>query len=294
MAVIPLRARGKILGVLWASMLKPKRVFSDYDMTLFESIGGQAAVAIDNINLFEEQRYISETLQRGFLPKRLPELKNTDIGIFYASATEAAVVGGDFYDILQSPNDQASIFVGDVSGQGVEATTDAAMVKYTLRAVSFQNPDPSHILTKANAVIANQLAGGHFITLVYGSYYPESGQLLLGIAGHPYPLLYSAVDKQVTPVVGKDPALALIPTYEYTKTELRLSSGDILVFYTDGIIELRREKEFFGMERLGDLIIKYSGLKAQDITNKIMDDAREFAEGRLADDIVLMVIKRTG
>ncbi len=293
MATVPLRVRGKILGFLWVSMLKPKQVFSNYDMMLFESIGGQAAVAIDNINLFEEQKYISETLQRGFLPKQLPELKHTDTGIFYASATEAAVVGGDIYDALQLPNGQVSIFVGDVSGQGVEATTDAAMVKYTLRAVSFQNSGPSYVLTKANNIIANQLVSGRFITLVYGSYYPADGKLLLGMAGHPYPLLYSAAGNQVTPVVGKDPALTLIPSYEYTEAEFRLSSGDILILYTDGIIELRRGKEFFGIERLSDLLAKYSGLKAQDITNKIMDDAREFSEGHLADDIVLMVIKRT-
>jgi len=292
-AVVPLKVRGRIIGVLWVSMLRARRVFSDYDMVLLESIGAQAAVALDNINLFEEQRFISEALQRGFLPERLPEPTNTDMGVFYASATIAAVVGGDFYDAAQVGDDRVSLFVGDVSGKGVEATSFAAMVKYTLRATSFEDPDPSHVLTASNAVISLQLPAGHFITLVYGLYDAASGRLFIGIAGHPHPLLYTASSGSVAPIEVEDPAFAIIDNYEYTKTQVDLSGGDILVLYTDGIIELRRDSEFFGEKRLADLITKYAQLGAQEIADRIIDDAREFASGRLTDDIVLMVIKRT-
>lgn len=292
-AVVPLRVREKIVGVLWVSMLNSKRLFSDYDMMLFESIGGQAAVAIENINLLEEQRYISEVLQRGFLPEKLPKLKQTEIGVFYASATEAAVVGGDFYDALETPDGKVSLFVGDVSGKGIEATADAAMTRYTIRTCSFYYPDPSNLITKTNAVISSQLTKSHFVTLVYGSYDTVSGQLILGVAGHPYPLLFSAADGEVTPIVKGDPVLTLIPDYEYGSEEFQLSPGDILTLYTDGIIELRRDKEFFGIERLSDLIKRYSKLEAQEIADRIIDEAKVFANGHLTDDIVLMVIKRT-
>lgn len=293
MAVVPLKIRGKVVGILWVSALNPDRKFSDYDMVLLESIGGQAAVAVDNINLFEEQHYISEVLQRGFLPEKLPKLIQTDIGIFYASATEAAVVGGDFYDALQLPDGRVTLFIGDVSGKGIEATADVAMVRYTIRTLSFQDPDPSKVLTRANAIISNQLSSGHFITLVHGSYDMKSGQLLLGVAGHPYPLLFSAADGKVKPIADNGPALALISDYEYGKVGVDLLPGDVLALYTDGIVELRRKKEFFGIERLGGLIEKYSRLEAQEIADRIMNDAREFADGRLTDDIVLMIIKRT-
>ncbi|MHB8840485.1 MAG: GAF domain-containing SpoIIE family protein phosphatase [Candidatus Aquicultor sp.] len=294
MAAVPLRARGKILGVLWLAMPGPNQSFSAYDMVLLESIGGQAAVAIDNITLFEEQRYISETLQRGFAPGRPPISEHTDIGIFYASATIAAVVGGDFYDAMQLSDGNVTIFVGDISGKGIEATADAAMVKYTLRAVSFENPDPASVLTSANNITAGQLTGGHFVTLVYSLYNTESGELLFGIAGHPYPLHYEAARGEIAPVTASDPAFALVENYQYTDVALRLAQDDLLVLYTDGIIELRRDKEFFGMERLGELMTKYSALKAQEIADRIIEDASEFARGRLTDDIVLMVIKRTG
>ncbi|MBI4733556.1 MAG: SpoIIE family protein phosphatase, partial [Rubrobacteridae bacterium] len=70
------------------------------------------------------------------------------------------------------------------------------------------------------------------------------------------------------------------------------NDGDILSLYTDGIIELRKDREFFGMERLGKLLVDFAGLKAQDIADRIMDTAKEFASGNLTDDIVLMIIKR--
>ncbi|MEW5705600.1 MAG: GAF domain-containing SpoIIE family protein phosphatase [Actinomycetota bacterium] len=294
LSVVPLRARGKILGILWVAMLKPWRVFSDYDKMLLESVGGQAAVAIDNISLFDEQRYISDTLQRGLLPGQLPGLKQTDIGMFYASATEAAVIGGDFYDAIRLTEDRISFLVGDVSGKGVEATAEAAMARYSLRAMSFQNPDPAAILTSVNPIIAGQLTSGHFITLAYGLYDSKSAQVTLSVAGHPYPLLYSSSKKKASPIIGKDPAFALILDYKYSKTDLKLLPGDILVFYTDGITELRRNKEFFSTERLSDLIASYAKLKAQEIVDKIIDDAMVFSSGRRIDDIVLMIIKRTG
>lgn len=291
---VPLKVREEVIGVLWAAMLKPGRIFNDYDILLLESIGGQAAVAIDNISLFEQQKFISEALQRGFLPELLPELANTDIGVFYASATTEAVVGGDFYDAVEVAHQRMSFFVGDVSGKGVEATSFAAMVKYTLRTVSYEDPEPEHVLTRANPVVARQFPAGHFITLVYGLYDASDGRLLISKAGHPYPLLYSAASRTVNAIGGNDPAFTLIPDYAYNQVELLLSAGDIIVMYTDGIIELRRAgKEFFGEARLSELIAKYAHLSAQAMADRIVEDAKEFANGRLTDDIVLMVIKRT-
>ncbi|MBE0447614.1 MAG: SpoIIE family protein phosphatase [Actinobacteria bacterium] len=293
-AVLPLRVRGRILALLWATNLKPGRSFSDYDMALLESIGNQAAVAIDNFSLFEEQRYISEVLQRGFLPEHIPALAHTDIGIFYASATEAAVVGGDFYDFIPMTEGKVGLVIGDSSGKGVEATADAAMVKYTMRSALFLNPSPASALSQGNSTVARQLIGGHFVTLIYGYYDEEEGRLLMGIAGHPRPIHYSASERKAKLINGQDPAFGLIRNYSFAETELFLSPGDILILYTDGLIELRRDKEFLGTERLSDIIAVNSGLAAQEIANKAIDSARDFSMGRFTDDIVLMVIKRTG
>jgi len=292
MVLIPLKARGRVRGVLWAASLNKKRIFSDYDMVLIGSVGGQAAVAIDNINLFEEQHYISAVLQRGFLPERMPALSHTDIGIFYASATEAAVVGGDFYDFIALDEGRIGFVLGDSSGHGVEATADAAMVKYTLRSALYQNPQPSSALSGANYVAYNQLTDGHFVTLVYSYYDDEDGRLLLGIAGHPSPVHYLVDRGKIELVEGQDPAFGLIKDYAFSEIELTLSPGDIFALYTDGLIELRHNKEFFGIERLTDILAANATMTAQQIADKVIDAAREFSMGRFTDDIVLMVIKR--
>jgi sigma-B regulation protein RsbU (phosphoserine phosphatase) len=293
MAILPLRVRGRTFALLWAANLKPGRYFSDYDLTLLESVGGQASVAVDNINLFEEQQYISNVLQRGFIPEKIPALPHTDIGIFYASATEAAVVGGDFYDFMPLSEEHIALFMGDSSGKGVEATADAAMVKYTVRSALLQNPNPASTLTQANPIATRQLTEGHFVTMVYGYYNATDGRLLMGIAGHPQPIYYSSREREVRLVESQDPAFGLINDYSFAEAEVVLSPGDILVFYTDGLIELRRGKEFFGTDRLSGVIVANSALSAQEIADKVIDSAREFSMGRFTDDIVLMIIKRT-
>ncbi|MDP2210910.1 MAG: GAF domain-containing protein, partial [Candidatus Aquicultor sp.] len=169
-ALVPLIVRGRILGTLWAATRMSARTFTNYDMVLLESIGAQASVSLDNVSLFIEQQYISDVLQRGFLPDKIPNLQQTDIGIFYASATEAAVVGGDFYDFVPLANEIMALALGDSSGKGVEATADAAMVKYSLHAALHSDPDPAKTLTHSNAVAFPQLKNGHFVTLVYGLY----------------------------------------------------------------------------------------------------------------------------
>ena len=292
-ALVPLIVRGRILGTLWAATRMSARTFTNYDMVLLESIGAQASVSLDNVSLFIEQQYISDVLQRGFLPEKTPNLRQTDIGIFYASATEAAVVGGDFYDFVPLADDIIALALGDSSGKGVEATADAAMVKYSLHAALYSDPDPAKTLTSSNAVAYPQLKNGHFVTLVYGYYDATDGLLKLGVAGHPYPVYYNAIKKSAGFIEGQDPAFGLLKQHDFSGTEIRLKPDDIIVLYTDGIIELRNEKKFFGPERLAELVSKHASKSAQDLANSIIDAARDFADGRFTDDIVLLVIKRT-
>jgi len=295
LALVPLIARGlrgQTLGVLWAASRKTDKTFTDYDMVLLESLGAQASVSIDNINLFVEQQHISDVLQRGFLPDKTPVMSQTDFGIFYASATEAAVVGGDFYDFIPLSKETMALALGDSSGKGVEATADAAMVKYSLHSALFGDPDPAKTLTKSNAVAYAQLKNGHFVTLVYGVYDARSGKLDLGIAGHPYPIHYSSRLQSVEFVEGEDPAFGLVRDNVYESRGIMLEPDDVMVFYTDGIIELRRDKDLYGAGRLADVVLKNARKGAQEIANSIIDATREFAAGKFTDDIVVLVIKR--
>jgi serine phosphatase RsbU (regulator of sigma subunit) len=295
--IVPLKGREATIGVIWASRGNDKAAFSEYDLLLLESIGGQSAIAIDNISLYDQQQFISDSLQKGFVTQILPELTKTDIGTYYASATAAAVVGGDFYDAVSLSGNQIALFVGDVSGKGVTATSDAAMAKYSIRALTSVNPDPKFVLAGLNKIALQLLAEDRFITLVYSLYNTSSGSLSIGLAGHPYPLLYSATTSSIKPITEENPAIAILPkskiSTEIITSTASLENGDILVLYTDGIIELRRDREFFGVERLERIIAEYAHQNAQSVADKIIDYAKAFSEGNLTDDIVLMVIKRT-
>jgi serine phosphatase RsbU (regulator of sigma subunit) len=291
--IVPLKGREATTGVIWVSRKLNGAEFGGYDLLLLESISGQSAIAIDNISLYDQQQFISDSLQRGFMTQILPDLTKTDIGTYYASATTAAVVGGDFYDAVSLPSNQMALFVGDVSGKGVIATSDAAMAKYSLRALASVNPDPKFVLAGLNNVALQLLIEDRFITLVYSLYDTSSGSMTIGLAGHPYPLLYSAATNSVKTITEENPAIAIVSKPEIVTNTINLETDDILVLYTDGIIELRREGEFFGIDRLGRIIAEYAHQDAQSVADEIIDYAKAFSEGNLTDDIVLMVIKRT-
>ncbi|MBI4733597.1 MAG: SpoIIE family protein phosphatase, partial [Rubrobacteridae bacterium] len=261
--IAPLKGKNGVFGIIWAAREKAVPSFTEDDLLLLESISGLSAIAIDNIALFEQQRYISDTLQKGFATQTLPLIEKTDVGIFYASATSAAIVGGDLYDAIKLSDSRMALFVGDVSGKGITATSEAAMAKYSLRAFASENPDPVYVLGAFNQVASQQLINGHFITMVYVLYNVMDGSLNLCIAGHPYPLLYSSTSNAITTLIADNPAMSLLPGYSFKSLSAKLNAGDILALYTDGIIELRRDREFFGIERLGKLLVDFADLKAQ-------------------------------
>lgn len=291
--IVPLKGREATTGVIWASRVLNGTEFNRYDLLLLESIASQSAIAIDNISLYDQQQFISDSLQRGLITQILPELTKTDIGTYYASATATAVVGGDFYDAVSLPDNQIALFVGDVSGKGVTATSDAAMAKYSLRALASVNPDPKFVLAGLNKVALQLLIEDRFITLVYTLYDTSTGSMAIGLAGHPYPLLYSATTNSIKPITEENPAIAIVSKPEIITNSIILEADDIVVLYTDGIIELRREGEFFGIDRLGRIIAEYAHQNAQSVADEIISYAKAFSEGNLTDDIVLMVIKRT-
>jgi sigma-B regulation protein RsbU (phosphoserine phosphatase) len=166
------------------------------------------------------------------------------------------------------------------------------MAKYSIRALASVNPDPKFVLAGLNKIALQLLTEERFITLVYSLYNTSNGSMVMGLAGHPYPLLYSAAANSIEQITEENPAITIVPKPEIITNTITLEADDILVLYTDGIIELRREGEFFGVDRLGRIIAEYARQNAQSVADKIISYAKAFSEGNLTDDIVLMVIKR--
>jgi len=286
----PIKSKGKVIGSFPLGSRQPGK-FSQRDATLLESIGNEMGIAIENSRLYEAQRNISTSLQRSMLPPYVPSIPGMEIGVRYSSATEEAEVGGDFYDVYGIDGKYAMI-IGDVSGKGIEAASSTSMMKYVLRSYLYQNPSPAYAITEANKFINRQEERAVFITVFCSVYDPEAGTLTFVNAGHPYPCLLDQIKKTCTVLTTFDPAIGIFDAYDFTEGTVTMNPGNLLVSYTDGVIEARSDGEFFGEERLVDTLLRVLDLPAQQIANSIIDETLKFSHGRLNDDIALLVLRR--
>ena len=241
--------------------------------------------------VYEHQRGIAETLQKSFLPSTHPKVAGYEIADAYIAAQEHAQVGGDFYDIIELGDGMLGMVIGDVSGKGVEAAVHTAMAKYMLRGFAHEEREPSVVLTRLNDAIARYIHGEVFITLFYGVLYTHEKKLIYANGGHEHPLLYRSRTGDFVALECTGPAVGVIPDCEYTQTEVHLAEGDAFVLYTDGITEARRDKEFLGYEGLKTMLAHIETTSAREMTNQILARVQDYADGKLQDDIALLVVK---
>ena len=286
---LPLLVRDKPIGIIFLNTTGRFHRFTEDEVEFALGIATQAAVAIENARLFEAQLKISETLQKSLLPTAAPKVDDLDIGTSYISSTETALVGGDFYDFMVLPDGRFAFLIGDVSGKGIAAATITAMVKQSVRAFAIENSDPGSVMERTNRAAMWQLEIGQFVTVFYSVYNPTDGMLAYSNAGHPYPIL--VFEGTPTMLNGSNIALGVSESEKYKTFFHPFPPNATLALYTDGITESRHNSEFFGEERLTDILTNLSPLDAKHIVSGIIDEVKSFSSGRIIDDIALVVIK---
>jgi serine phosphatase RsbU (regulator of sigma subunit) len=249
----------------------------------------QAALAIDNGRLYQQQKEFADTMRRSLLPRSHPQLLGLEIGEVYQPSTRVDV-GGDVYDFLELGDGRLAVVLGDVTGHGIEATADMAMAKFVFRSLAREHPGPADFLSSANEVVVGEIAAGKFITMIYLTVEPETGAVVVASAGHPAPLLISP-EGEVEHLSVRGLALGVESGQVYEEQEALLNRGGAIVVYTDGVIEARQDGELYGADRLTQVVAAAHGRSAAEIADAVIADCRAFA-GDLADDCALVVIKR--
>jgi serine phosphatase RsbU (regulator of sigma subunit) len=182
------------------------------------------------------------------------------------------------------------VVLGDVTGHGIEAAADMAMAKFVFRSLAREHREPGDFLASANDVVVGEVAAGKFITMIYLTVDAATGSVIAACAGHPAPLLVSA-DGTIEQLEVRGLALGVEPGQSYDEASASLEEGGALVVYTDGVIEARRDGEFYGAERVEEVVRRSLQLPPAEIARAVIEDCRAFA-GDLADDCALVVIKR--
>lgn len=235
-----------------------------------------------------EQAEVGRIVQEGLLghvPRRTVDL---EIGHVYISAEEQAKLGGDFLDSFVTGAGEVSFIIGDLSGHGVEAAAESVMLRSLFRGFMREEPSLSSAMERLNHVVCTDLGVGHFATAL-AMQYDSSGRLKIVNAGHPFPVL---CNDECSLMELHDGALAIDEQSTYTIRETHLDPGDILVAYTDGLIEARSKGEMFGEDGLIRTVSAMRNASPRAIVDQLVDNARRFAGGKLTDDVAVLVLKR--
>lgn len=301
MLVMPMRnPQRKIIGVV-QMLNKRGGPFSAQDERLLGVMAAQAAIRIENARLYEQevnQKLITRELetaqkiQASFLPCSLPKFSGFDIA---GSCDYCRQTGGDYYDVIVLGSGNSGPFgvvVGDVSGHGISAALLMATARAFLRGRASEPGSPAEIITDVNRQLsADTWETGQFMTLFFCKFEPEHRTIQWVRAGHEPALLYHASTNVFEELKGRGVALGLNEAYEYQQFEHRYHPGDILVFGTDGIWEMRNKAGvMFGKQALKALIRSNASKPADRILTAVSRTLTHFRGDQLPDDDVTMVV----
>ncbi|MBC7274339.1 MAG: SpoIIE family protein phosphatase [Dietzia sp.] len=233
---VPLIAHGEVLGVLDLKRTRNPVPFDQDDVVLASELAGRAAVAIDNARWFQSVRNTSLTLQRSLLPDHSPHHPGLEIAFRYQPAQATSEVGGDWYDVIQLTDDKTALVVGDVMGNGIDAAATMGRLRTATCAYADLDLDPGEVLQHLDKITCD--LEHYIVTCVYAVYDPHTKKCRIANAGHMPPALARP---------GAAPALLDLPAgaplgiggVPFETTTVDLGPGDLLVVYTDGLVETR-------------------------------------------------------
>ena len=290
--IVPLRARERVVGALAAGFDVLPAADRAETLTLLEELGRRAALALDNARLYAERSAVAQTLQRSLLPPDLPLIPGAQLAARYLAAGSGIEIGGDFYDCFATGAGDWALVIGDVCGKGAEAAAVTALARYTLRASVLHAPPPAVVLTELNEALLRQALDHRFCTVLYASVKPRPGGLeaILATGGHPLPLVLRA-DGTVETAGSPGTLLGIVRDVEISEERVLLGPGDALVLYTDGVVEASPTDEALAPERLAALVACLKGRDAGAIAEAIERKAVEVQDGRLRDDVAVVVLR---
>jgi serine phosphatase RsbU (regulator of sigma subunit) len=250
----PMTLRDQVLGVISFVSAESGRRFDEHDLSLAEDLALRAAAAVENARLFQTASTIAHTLQTSLLPPVLPELPGMELAAAYRPAGKGNEVGGDFYDVFNTADDQWYLVIGDVCGKGAEAAAVTALARYTIRAAAVRRRSPAAILRWLSDAMIQQSGGrGRFCTIACAhlDLARSPARVTVACGGHPLPLLVRA-DSSSEEVGEPGTLLGLVEQPDLQDRSAELYAGDTLVLYTDGLTEARAPRRVWSPDDLAE------------------------------------------
>jgi len=245
---VPLIGRDRVLGVLTFVAAESGRRYTQADVAFAEDLARRAGLAIDNADLYSQTRRTAAVLQATLLPQELPDVAGWGFGAVYRQAGRTDV-GGDYYDVAALDDQRLVAVVGDVMGRGVDAALGGSRMRSAVRVLATQHPEPDALARAVDRLMAVE-APTPMASAVYVLFDPAADTLSMTVAGHPPPLLIRGGEGRY---IEDGSPLHGVGTVPRPVVNLPFGVGDVLLLYTDGLVERRGEGIDTGLQRLRDV-----------------------------------------
>jgi phosphoserine phosphatase RsbU/P len=300
MIAVPLIYEEKVIGVI-ALESNRTNAYNEYQGRLLENLANHISIAIINARLYaehvererslEREILMARDVQRAMIPESPPHIKGIEIA---ACLKPALNLSGDFYDYIPFSGKRLGLMIGDVSGKGIRAAMGMAAARSILRSVARRGGGPSRVLRDANLRLHRDLGSQLLVTLVYGILDAETKTFQYCNAGHNAPLHVRSSGKWRALKTG-GLLLGVFDKQQYKSETLQLEKGDLLFFYTDGLVEAHTpqpNRVEFGEHRILDYLLQHHHLRASAILEGALSQVKEFSTGaHQHDDLTVIVVK---
>jgi sigma-B regulation protein RsbU (phosphoserine phosphatase) len=260
----------------------------------FNKMTGELKIAQEEMfkkKLLEEQFSLAEGIQTSLIPIDTYSTQHVEIVGFYRSALG---VGGDYYDFFKIDEERTAVIICDVAGKGIPASLIMVQIRTIFRTfMDLQSTSAAKLVELVNNTLCQSLQAGLFATMLFIIYNSKTKELMFSNAGHG-PLEYLSVKtNKIEKITVESPPTGVMPGVKYEDKKVKMSAGDIVYLYTDGISEaMSMTREEYGNERLEGMIKKNAKASAEYINSSLISDLAEFVgDAEQSDDISLIVMK---
>jgi len=288
-----------IFGIIYADSPTHEATFTEEHLDILTTLASVASIRVENATLLDEriqrermerELELATEIQQRFQPSGPPKLEGYE---FQGISFSCYEIGGDYYDFIPKSDDKMIIALGDVSGKGTAAALLMSSLHAAIHAQVSANRSLGEMVDSVNKYLADNTPANRFVTLFIAELDPPSGTLRYINAGHNPPLI-GRTNGMIEQLSSGGFPLGILPTAEFEVGETKLSNGESLVIYSDGVSEANNlQEEEFGLHRLSEVIRKNLVASASGMRDKVESALSAFTQTAPAnDDITLVIVKR--
>lgn len=299
-SLIGISVQGRKIAVIGVGHRANEKPLTESDYNFLKSLANLAVNSIQRTFLLEEriekermeeELLLAKSIQNKLLPDPIPDVSGLDLTAITVSSYQ---VGGDYFDIAETPDGNHIFAIADVTGKGFPAALLMANLQSMLHILLPFEISLPIATERINDLIFQNTPSDKFITFFWGKYHHETGLFRYVNAGHNPPLLLkNGTDQFLELSEGGLLLGAMESMAPYESKDITLSTGDLVVCFTDGVNEAQPGdmEEEFGMDRLKQVILNHRDDRASEIRDNIVRSVNEFADGHQFDDVTLVIFK---